>query len=164
MKRNQKGFTLIEIIIVIIIVGLLGAGAIVKYISMTKAAERSSVESVIGSLKSSLMIYSVNQIVNMQPITAHNPFDDLSNQPSNYAGAFGDVNLSNCQPGEWAYQIGDGSNGNWPVIIYRPESTLTQAFNWSNTQWIVLVISEVKNASGTTIGLSLADYPPAHLW
>ena len=136
----------------------------VKYISLTKDAERGNVESVIGSLRSALSLYSAKQVVNMQPIIAHNPFDDLSNKPSNYVGAFGDVNGSNCQPGEWAYQSGDGSNGNWPVVVYRPKATLTQAFVWDSMQWIVLVVSEIKNANGTTIGLSLADYPPAHQW
>ena len=164
VKSYQKGTTLIEVIVTIITVGLLGAAAIVKYISFTRDAERGSVESVIGSLRSGLILYSAKQTVNLQPITAHNPFDDLSTKPSNYAGAFGDVNLSNCQTGQWAYQSGDSSNGNWPVVVYRPIATLTQAFSWSSTQWIVLVVNEVKNPIGTTIMLTLDDYPPAHQW
>jgi prepilin-type N-terminal cleavage/methylation domain-containing protein len=164
IRSYQKGFTLIEVIVIIIIVGLLGAIAIPKYISLTEAAERGNVESVIGSLRSALSLYSAKQIVSMQPITAHNPFDDLSVKPPNYVGAFGDVDLSNCQSGQWAYQSGNSSNGNWPVVVYRPKATLTQAFSWSNTQWIVLVVNEIKNANGTTIWLSLDDYPPAHQW
>jgi prepilin-type N-terminal cleavage/methylation domain-containing protein len=164
IRSYQKGFTLIEVIAIIIIVGLLGAAAMVKYISLTAAAERGNVESVIGSLRSALGLYSAKQTVSGQPITAHNPFDDLANTPPNYVGAFGDVDLSNCQSGQWAYQSGNSSNGNWPVVVYRPKATLTQAFSWSNTQWIVLVVNEIKNANGKTIGLSLDDYPPAHQW
>jgi prepilin-type N-terminal cleavage/methylation domain-containing protein len=165
IRSYQKGFTLIEIIVIIIIVGLLGAIAIPKYISLTKAAERANVESVIGSLRSALSLYSAKQIVSMQPLTAHNPFDDLANTPPNYVGAFGDVDLSNCPSGSWACQSGDpGLNSNWAVVCYRPNATLTQAFTWSNTQWIVLVVNEIKNANGTTIGLYLDDYPPAHQW
>ena len=165
IRSYQKGFTLIEVIVIIIILGLLGAIAIPKYISFTKAAERGNVESVIGSLRSALGLYSAKQVVSMQPITAHNPFDDLSVKPPNYVGAFGDVDLSNCTSGSWAYQSGDpGLNGNWAVVCYRPIAALTQAFSWSNTQWIVLVVNEIKNANGTTIGLSLDDYPPAHQW
>jgi prepilin-type N-terminal cleavage/methylation domain-containing protein len=164
MSRYPKGFTLIELIVIIVIVGLLGATAIVKYTSMTADAERASVESVIGSLRSALSLYSAKQIVDMQPITAHNPFDDLSEKPPNYVGTFGDVNSSNCQTGEWAYQSGDSSNGNWPVVVYRPIATLVQAFNWDNKQWIVLVVNEIKNVNGTTVMLSLDDYPPAHQW
>jgi prepilin-type N-terminal cleavage/methylation domain-containing protein len=164
MRSYQKGFTLLEVIIIIIIVGILGALAIPKYISFTKVAERASVESVIGSLRSALNLYSAGQVVKTQPITPHNLFDDLGNQPSNYVGSFGDVNLSNCQPGEWAYQSGDSSNGNWAVVVYRPKATLTRAFNWGNVQWIVLLVNEVKNANGTTIGLSLDYYPPTPQW
>jgi type II secretory pathway pseudopilin PulG len=164
MRSCQKGFTLLEAIIIVVIVGVLGAAAIAKYVSMSKDAEKAACESVIGSLRSALNLYTSKQIADMQPITAHNPFDDLGNIPSNYVGALGDVNDSNCQPGQWAYQAGDSSNGNWPVVVYRPKATLAQAFSWNNMQWIVLAISEIKNATATTIGLSLDDYPPAHQW
>lgn len=165
MKRDQKGFTLTEIIIIIIIVGLLGALAIPKYISFTKSAEHGSVDSVIGSLRSALNLYSAKQIVSNQPITAHNPFDDLSAKPPNYAGAFGDVDLSNCPSGYWAYQSGDsGLNGNWAVVCYRPKATLTQAFGWGGVQWIILVVNPVLNTNGVTIGLSLDYYPPVPAW
>jgi hypothetical protein len=165
MKRDQKGFTLTEIIVIIIIVGLLGALAIAKYISLDKNAEHGGVDSVIGSLRSALNLHSAHQIVNMLPITAHNPFDDLSVKPPNYAGAFGDVDLSNCPSGEWAYQSGDpGLNGNWAVVCYRPNATLTQAFAWGGVQWIILVVNPVQNANGVTIGLSLDYYPPAPVW
>jgi prepilin-type N-terminal cleavage/methylation domain-containing protein len=164
MKRDQKGFTLIEIIVIIVIVGLLGALAITKYISFTKSAEHGSVDSVIGSLRSALNLYSSKQIVSNQPITAHNPFDDLSAKPPNYAGAFGDVDLSNCPSGCWAYQSGAPVNGNWAVVCYRPKSTLTQAFSWGGVQWIILVVNPVQNANGVTIGLSLDYYPPVPVW
>jgi type II secretory pathway pseudopilin PulG len=164
VKSYQKGLTLIEIIVIIVIVGLLGAMAIVKYISFTEGSEKASVESVIGSLRSALNLYLEKQIVSWQSITAHNPFDDLANKPPNYVGAVGDVNLSNCPPGTWAYQSGDSSNGNWAVVVYRPKANLKTAFNWSDVQWIVLVVNEVKNASGKTIGLSLDYYPPTPQW
>jgi prepilin-type N-terminal cleavage/methylation domain-containing protein len=165
MRSYQKGFTLFEVIVIIIIVGLLAAIAILKYISLTKATEQANVESVIGSLRSALGLYSANQIVSMQPITAHNPFDDLSVKPPNYVGAFGDVDLSNCPSGSWAYQSGDpGLNGNWAVVCYRPIATLSSAFTWGGVQWIILVVNPVQNANGVTIGLSLDYYPPVPIW
>jgi prepilin-type N-terminal cleavage/methylation domain-containing protein len=165
MKRDQKGFTLTEIIVIILIVGLLVALAIAKYVSLTKDVEKASVQSVIGSLRSALSLYSAKQIVSNQPITAHNPFDDLSAKPPNYAGAFGDVDLSSCPSGYWAYQSGDpGLNGNWAVVCYRPKATLTQAFAWGGVQWIILVVNPVQNANNVTIGLSLDYYPPDPVW
>lgn len=164
MRSNQKGFTLLEIVITIIIVGILGAWASARYISLTKDAERGNVESVIGSLRSALNLYSVKQIVSGELITAHNPFDDLSNRPLNYAGAFPDVDLPNCPPGAWAYQSGDPVNNDWGVVCYRTQSTLAQAFMFSGVQWIVLVVHPAQNANGVTVGLSLDYYPPTPIW
>ncbi len=160
--NDKKGFTLTEIIVVIVVVGLLGALAIAKYVSFALNAEHASVDSVIGSLRSALNLYSAQQIVNMQPITAHNPFDDLSVKPPNYAGAFADVDLSNCPAGDWAFQSGDpGLNGNWAVVCYRPNATLAQTFGWGGVQWIILVVDPVQDANGVTVGLSLDYYQPA---
>jgi prepilin-type N-terminal cleavage/methylation domain-containing protein len=103
ITNDKRGFTLTEIIVVIVVVGLLGALGIAKYVSLAKNAEEGVVDSVIGSLRSALNLYSANQIANMQPITVHNLFDDLAVKPPNYAGAFPDVDLSNCPAGDWAY-------------------------------------------------------------
>ncbi len=164
MRDRQRGFTFIELIIIIVVVSILGVVAISRYISISQSAEKASFQSVTGSLRSALDIYSVKQIASSQTIAAHNPFDDLAVKPSSYAGEFGDVNDTNCQPGQWADQSGDSSNGSWGVVVYRPQSTLTQAFVWNNIQWIVLVINPVLDSSGTTVGLSLDYYPPTPQW
>lgn len=49
---RQKGFTLIELIIVIVIVGVLAAVAIPKYTSLTADAQQSATEGIAGSLAS----------------------------------------------------------------------------------------------------------------
>lgn len=163
IRSYQKGFTLIEVIVVFIVVGLLAAFAIPRYISFAKAAEEGSVDSTIGALKSALNLYSANQILSNQPITVQNPFAYAS--VDNYVGAFGDVDLTNCPPGSWAYQSGNAQlNGGWSVICYRPNSTLTQAFTWGGVQWIILVESPVQDANGVTIGLTLDYYPPVPIW
>jgi type II secretory pathway pseudopilin PulG len=159
----RAGFTVIELIVIIIITGLLGAAAIVKYVSLTREAEQANFKSVLGSLRSALAINSAGQLVAGIPITSHNPFDDLGNKPSNYAGAFGDVDVGNCAPGQWAYQSGDpGVNGNWQVVVYRPKEPIASGFSWAGEKWIILVVSEVQNPQGRVIGLSLdphSSYP-----
>ncbi|WP_434930675.1 pilin [Shewanella sp. HL-SH5] len=50
MKLNQKGFSLIELVIVIVILGLLAATAIPRFLNVTEDAENASVDGVSGGL------------------------------------------------------------------------------------------------------------------
>lgn len=164
VRNNRKGFTLLELVFVIIFVGVLAAAAVARYVSLAKDAERAVVEHTIGTLSEALSIYSTQQLVSNQTITAQNPLTGLS-YVSNYAGAFGDVDGTNCPAGYWAYQIGNASNNGWVVVVYRPKATLTQANTQSGIQWIIYIVNEVKDASGKTFGLGLSEYAsPPHIW
>lgn len=161
---RRRGFTLIELVVVICILGILAAVGLPKYVAMTKAAERASVEGVAASLGAAVNLAATKQVVAQLPVAAHNPFDDMIMKPQNYVGAFADVDLSNCPPGHWAYQTGNAANAYWPVVAYRTESTLATAFGWGNVQWIIYTISPITNSGGATVGLALVEYPPLHKW
>src|SRR4029078_12485466 len=56
MKSSQKGFTLIELIVVIIILGILSAVALPKFIDLTNEALDASVQGVAGAVASGAAI------------------------------------------------------------------------------------------------------------
>jgi MSHA pilin protein MshA len=54
--NNQKGFTLIELVVVIVILGILAAVAVPKFVDMQGEAKKGVLEGVRGSWKSAVMM------------------------------------------------------------------------------------------------------------
>lgn len=67
MKRltqsGQGGFTLIELVIIIVVLGILSAVAIPKYQNITSEAKEASCRAALGGLRSGITIYYANQAV-----------------------------------------------------------------------------------------------------
>jgi len=55
--RNQKGFTLVELVIVIVILGILAAIAVPKFVNLGGKAKEAAAEANIGALRAAATLY-----------------------------------------------------------------------------------------------------------
>ncbi|MBC8374772.1 MAG: type II secretion system protein [FCB group bacterium] len=61
--NNNKGFTLIELIMVIVILGILAAVAVPKFFSITTEAHTKNKQAVVGNIRSGLQLFAANKLV-----------------------------------------------------------------------------------------------------
>lgn len=61
--KNQKGFTLIELVLVITILGILAVAALPSFIDVSTQAEQASRDGVVGAVRAGISLYRANDLV-----------------------------------------------------------------------------------------------------
>jgi MSHA pilin protein MshA len=60
---NKKGFTLIELILVIAILGILAVSALPKFLNLSEDAEEAARDGVVGAVRSGIALYRANDMI-----------------------------------------------------------------------------------------------------
>ena len=97
---NQDGFTLIELIMVMIILGILAAVAIPRYSSTIDRAEEAAENAIIAQVEAGLEVYATEQLLdNGRRSWPSNPWDGLDTKPKGYTLDDEDADTD----GEWTF-------------------------------------------------------------
>ena len=118
IKKSNDGFTLIELIMVMIILGILSAVAIPRYLETIEKAEEAAEDAVISNIGVALENYGVHKLIDAgRAIWPDNPFDALKEKPQTYTDDGTNADMDN----EWTFVDGD------PAYITHQRS--------DNTRW-----------------------------
>ncbi len=116
--RAQRGFSFLELIIVITLVVLLFLVAADRLLPLRGQAEMAHVGVVIGTLRSSLGLETARRVINDGPaalpaLADSNPMALLQQAPESYLGEFDKPDTEDFRPGTWHFDRRDGT------LVYR---------------------------------------------
>lgn len=115
---KARGFSLIEMVIVIILIGILYVIGADKLLEMRADAERVALENAVGTLQSALNIEAAayiarDDIQGLYALEGGNPMNRLSKKPKNYLGELPGPDPATIEGGKWYFDTRDGT------LVYR---------------------------------------------
>jgi prepilin-type N-terminal cleavage/methylation domain-containing protein len=106
--RAERGFSLLELLIAIVILSVLLIVAADRLLALRFEAERAMVQSVTGALRSALYIEFAaaaarGQMAAMESAPGSNPMERLAERPEGYAGEYFGAEPELFEPGSWYF-------------------------------------------------------------
>jgi general secretion pathway protein G len=107
---KQRGFTLLELVVVITIISLLMALFLDRAFFYMEQAEKTAMEEVAGSIQSALTMQYGQVLTRGKPsdvpaLARDNPMNWMQKRPRNYAGEFFDPAPLAVESGNWMFDL-----------------------------------------------------------
>jgi MSHA pilin protein MshA len=127
LAGNEKGFTLIELIVVIVILGILAAVAIPKYQDLTAEARTAASEGLLGAAKGAAVMKFAKNLVSGNTSTANMISADAAGAgildgliDTDYDLSVSGATLTTTISGQvYTYTISPGESATGPAIITK---------------------------------------------
>ncbi|HKJ88165.1 MAG TPA: type II secretion system protein [Gammaproteobacteria bacterium] len=124
MGGNQEGFTLIELVVVIVILGILAAVALPRYVDLTSEAEQSAAKGLAGSLAGAVSMVHGKALANDVAganisIGSANVHVNSTSWPDQLSSDLGDILQSNPLNNGWTEPTSCTSSGTYSYCLKR---------------------------------------------
>jgi general secretion pathway protein G len=150
VKHFSGGFSLLELVIVIVIISVLMVLAISRLLALQVDAERVTMETIAGTLRSAIGIKVAESIVNMKvadlpALEGGNPMDLLAETPHNYLGERDGVEPATLEDGNWYFD----KQAKTLVYLVRHKGFFTGGLpNPSRARFALRLVYSDKNGDG----------------
>lgn len=167
--RFVRGFTLLELTVVVIIVSFLAVIAIGRLMAIQVDAERVSMETVVGTLRSALGMAVAESIVHhelphLQALERSNPMERLAQTPKNYLGVLDNPDPASLEDEHWYF---DRSTGELVYLVRNRAYFSGGAANPPRAEFVIQLVYRDRNGNGrydngidSIEGLRLAPVKP----
>jgi len=126
MRRNEKGFTLMELMVVIVIVAILAAVAVPLYINYVKDAQRTEAKAAIGAIATAEQAYFLKS-PNLNPGVPPT-YTDLATLESPTIGL---LDIRDAEQ-KWDFSVTpNGGIGYTAVATYKTDNTINVTYSYT---------------------------------
>ena len=146
--KNNKGFTLIELIMVTIILGILAAVAVPRYMGTVNQAEAAAEKAVVDALRAAVENYSTQEfLVKGRYDYPDNPFTLVDVDGYSTSNAYNTTSTTLTDgDGSWAYVVTTGSDA--ATIYHQRRDNTVWKWDYSYAD----DSDDASDDSGTNIG------------